>query len=665
MNLKKKFVIGAASLALVAGMGVAPAMAAPADIYMPNGSLVQRVAGENRVATSVAAAEKFVKDAKAESPSRTITTAYVVGYDAVIDAATAGSLTDGAIIVAPKDKGDQLLLGKTMADSADLKGITTLVAIGGTTTVPAATIDNIKKFNSAIVKTERVDGKNRYETAVNIAKRAFKNANPTNVFLTSGTNPVDALAAGSLKSSVLLPVNVSGDVDPVLPAYYKASGVGADDTYVLGGTGALSDEQAQKVIGSTEAINPWAFEKTVAELKKDVQLAAIKYLGTDAWQKGDTGLQPDPDKANFGFFGLGDTGGAVAGTLQDVRKVTDVPTTTLLAADAAKVFTGFKGTADKIEQNARELQTLGNTKKSALDAEVAKALKGAAIPWKAGGACAAPTLSAVAAMTTAYADYFGVAEVLPTLSCTTVGGKDVYSVTNASKASYTFDADGVFTGLNKAVIEKINKDAKDVAATAAVGKSGEAPASVYPKGAAESLMAIVAQEHGITSDDASDTINWPVLTELANAQAKTQRNLEELYKAELTKAVAAYKAHSTSDIVAQAAGVKRIGGKDRYETSARVAYWGVKYNMVSTSELYLASGEDTALIDSVVSGQLNKGSIVLVPKTGELPESTKTHMGWLITFTKAMSQPLTAGFVIGGTNAVSDDMVKAAVSALK
>ena len=28
MNLKKKFVIGAASLALVAGMGVAPAMAA-------------------------------------------------------------------------------------------------------------------------------------------------------------------------------------------------------------------------------------------------------------------------------------------------------------------------------------------------------------------------------------------------------------------------------------------------------------------------------------------------------------------------------------------------------------------------------------------------------------------------------------------------------------
>ncbi|STY80869.1 MULTISPECIES: hypothetical protein [Mobiluncus] len=32
MNLKKKFVIGAASLALVAGMGVAPAMAAPADI---------------------------------------------------------------------------------------------------------------------------------------------------------------------------------------------------------------------------------------------------------------------------------------------------------------------------------------------------------------------------------------------------------------------------------------------------------------------------------------------------------------------------------------------------------------------------------------------------------------------------------------------------------
>ncbi len=661
MNLKKKFVVGAASLALIAGMGVAPAMAA--DIHMPNGSLVQRVAGDDRVATSVAAAEKFVKDAKGESPSRAITTAYVVGYDAVIDAATAGSLTDGAIIVAPKDKGDQLLLGKTMADSADLKGITTLVAIGGKGVVPDATIDNIKKFNSAIVKTERVDGKNRYETAVNIAKRAFKNANPTNVFLTSGTNPVDALAAGSLRSSVLLPVNVYGDVDPVLPAYYKASGVGADNTYVLGGTGALSDEQAQKVIGSTEKINPWAFEKTVAELKKDVQLAAIKYFGTDAWQKGETGLQPDPDKADFGFFGLADGGGTVAGTLQDVRKVTDVPKTAV--TNAADVFTGFKGTADKIEQNARELQTLGNTKKSALDAEVAKALKGAATPWMATGGCSSPTMATVANLAAAYRDYFGVAEVLPTLSCTTVGGKDVYSVTNASNASYTVDADGVFTGLNTAVIEKINKDAKDVAATAAVGKSGEAPASTYPEGKDDSLMAIVAQEHGINSDDGTDTINWPVLTELANAQAKTQRNLEELYKAELAKAVAAYKAHSASDIVAQAAGVKRIGGQDRYETSARLAYWGVRYNAVPTTELYLASGEDTNLIDSVVAGQLNKGAIVLVPKTGELPESTKTHMGWLITFTKAEGASLTAGFVIGGTGAVSDDMVKAAVSALK
>ncbi|MCV0021626.1 cell wall-binding repeat-containing protein [Mobiluncus curtisii] len=663
MNLKKKFVIGAASLALVAGMGVAPAMAA--DIHMPNGSLVQRVAGDDRVATSVAAAEKFVKDARAEVPARTITTAYVVGNNAIIDAAVSGELTDGAVIVAPKDKGDQLLLGKTMADSADLRGITTLVAIGGKGVVPDATIDNIKKFNSAIVKTERVDGKNRYETAVNIAKRAFKNANPVNVFLTSGANPVDALAAGSLNNSVLLPVNVSGDVDPVLPEYYKASGVTADDTYVLGGTGALSDEQAQKVIGSTEAINPWAFEKTTAELRKDVQLAAIKYLGTDAWQKGDVILQPDPDKARYGFFGLNDSGAAVAGTLQDVRQVTDVPKTP--EATSAKVFTGFKGTADKIEKNAQELQTLGNTKKSALDAEVAKASKGGSAEWKAGGTCAAPTVTAVATMTPAYADYFGKAEVLPTLSCTTVGTKNVYKVTNADKASYTFDADGVFTGLNMAVIDKIKKDAKDVAATAAVGDANKAPASTYPQGVKDSLMAIVAQDHGIASDSATDTINWPVLTELANAQAKTQRNLEELYKAELAKAVAAFNAHSTSDIVAQAAGVKRIGGKDRYETSARVAYWGVRFNAVPITELYLASGEETNLIDSVVAGQLNKGSIVLVPRTGELPESTKNHMGWLITSTKAAGAgtPLTAGFVIGGTGAVSDDMVKAAVSALK
>ena len=51
MNLKKKFVIGAASLALVAGMGVAPAMAAPIPLLGGGTAdlVAQRVSGLMRM----------------------------------------------------------------------------------------------------------------------------------------------------------------------------------------------------------------------------------------------------------------------------------------------------------------------------------------------------------------------------------------------------------------------------------------------------------------------------------------------------------------------------------------------------------------------------------------------------------------------------------------
>ncbi|STY80874.1 hypothetical protein [Mobiluncus curtisii] len=76
MNLKKKFVIGAASLALVAGMGVAPAMAAPGDkIVLPGGQSFDRVAGAERVETSLKVAMKAAKDDAAKARK-----VYLVNY---------------------------------------------------------------------------------------------------------------------------------------------------------------------------------------------------------------------------------------------------------------------------------------------------------------------------------------------------------------------------------------------------------------------------------------------------------------------------------------------------------------------------------------------------------------------------------------------------------
>ena len=78
MNLKKKFVIGAASLALVAGMGVAPAMAAVGDdIVLPGGQTFSRLSGESRFET----AKEIAKHAKASGAA--YTKVYLVAADAL------------------------------------------------------------------------------------------------------------------------------------------------------------------------------------------------------------------------------------------------------------------------------------------------------------------------------------------------------------------------------------------------------------------------------------------------------------------------------------------------------------------------------------------------------------------------------------------------------
>ena len=63
MNLKKKFVIGAASVALVAGMGGVAAPAAVAAPSLPGSiSVLGRLAGMDRVSTSLeVAAHEFGK----------------------------------------------------------------------------------------------------------------------------------------------------------------------------------------------------------------------------------------------------------------------------------------------------------------------------------------------------------------------------------------------------------------------------------------------------------------------------------------------------------------------------------------------------------------------------------------------------------------------------
>ena len=334
MNLKKKFVIGAASLALVAGMGVAPAMAA--IVPLPNGGEfnldAQRLAGDQRLATSMAVAAKAYKDKE-----NTVQTVYLIGYDAVVDAATAGMLNrnnldasvDGPMLSAPKDATTQKMLGAFIKKT--FPSVSTIVAVGGTATVPDADLKNVA--DAAGVASDRLNGKNRYETAVEIAKKAYP-AGASRVYLTRGDNPVDALVAGTLEKAPVLLVNRDGDVDKSVVDYVKSLGiVDWKQVLVIGGEASLSKDQVAKVFKGADMpkmpeVTPWTAEEVKASYKAAVKSAAAVWFGQTGWQKTtanntktpgwnyDDGLSPEKRALELqaigndpqGFFSLGKSG---------------------------------------------------------------------------------------------------------------------------------------------------------------------------------------------------------------------------------------------------------------------------------------------------------------------------------------------------------------------
>ena len=184
MNLKKKFVIGAASVALVAGMGGVAAPAAVADIANPGfvNKLV-RLGGMDRVSTSLqVAAYEFGSrvektDPRGARPEVLYVTSYADGN--LVDAASAGMLTDGPIAFVSNNSYVAEAVGKFFADTKTNSGfaaIKKVVAIGGEGAVSDATLKAVAKQLGANVATGRLGGKDRYETSVAIAEHIYSQA---------------------------------------------------------------------------------------------------------------------------------------------------------------------------------------------------------------------------------------------------------------------------------------------------------------------------------------------------------------------------------------------------------------------------------------------------------------------------------------------------------
>ena len=638
MNLKKKFVIGAASLALVAGMGVAPAMATASKVVLPGGQSFDRLAGTSRVLTAL----EIAKQAKADTvPDTKI---YIVNAHANIDAATSGMLTDGLVVLAPADEAGQLKLGLELKKIAGANA--EIIAVGGQAVVPDAMMKTIKS-TSGLKIGERLGGANRYATNLAIAKHAFPaSGNPTNVYLVSGTSIVDGVTAGAIVNGPVLMLPTSGTVPADTVSYFKS--LKTAHPMIIGGQGAISDAQVGQLFDSKTSTNPWAYQTTADDLKNGVRKAAALYLGQQQWQKLDGTAQTIANCEANTYFGINVQDLSTPGTNPEVGSVT--ADTIKDGVKAAKdAFIGWKPSYDNLETSVGKINTYVKTLEDGLDTELGN-LKG-----KEPKELAANAYDAVKA---AYKALYGKDLKLPKV----VDG----AVTDWG--SFEKDALGRFTGK---LVDSATSFVKDDAVS--TDKVGTAAGAKHTYAELAGLdMALPAD---ITDNDGFD---WAALkaaaaTKLADQQAKTA----EAKKA-LAEAVKACKAGPTWKVTEQAgAGIPRLAGQTRYETAALLSYYLTEgANMdgypaqisadpnPALERAYIASGDDNHLVDAVVGGQLTKGPILLVPTNSDkLGEFTTAEIKRLAKKSGKIAAWKT--LVLGGSIAVADGSFNAAVEAFK
>ena len=639
MNLKKKFVIGAASLALVAGMGVAPAMAVPSPgekIVLPGGQSFDRVAGAERVETSLKVAMKAANDNTAKARK-----VYLVNYKAMVDAASSGILNDGVVVLVPADKAGQIVVGHQIKKLIGT-GVQEFTAVGGTGTVPNAWIDNVVAgYDNGTPTISRLGGKDRYATNIEIIKKA-KESGPTwaHNYFAQGNVVVDALTAGAVIDGPIILVPPTGDVPQGTVDYYQKN-LDGKSVIVLGGTGAVSDDQVNKVIGGKEAINPWKYDTTIDSLKADVQTAAAKYYGQGVWQH----MTKDVlDVPNNKYFGLGKA--QITGTSaneNDINIKDEIAT-----GKEAKAFKGWKNANNEVAANLVKIMgkadgTTANTVNQ-LKKDMNTALETLV---GANGVAPATVVANQSAFLGKFKDYYGFdAQKLV-----------VNSDGSVNLGGFTTTGD-VVTGYDFAAADK---KAQQIAESSENLLKIGAEQFTY----ADAVGYVAANFNTFVANVASSPVSAAAMGIAAPkkaAEVKAQAN--KSYKA-LKDAVNAYNAGPLPKVITSTGTHQRLAGADRYETAALLSYYltagpsGMNNGQLSgQGRVYVASGNEASIVDAMVAGQLEKGPILLLPSTGTPSDNVLAEFKRL-----GMTQGNTMkeGYTIGGTGSVSDDTLKAAV----
>ena len=658
MNLKKKFVIGAASVALVAGMGGVAAPAAVAtDIANPGfvNKLV-RLGGMDRVSTSLkVAAYEFGSrvektDPRGARPEVLYVTSYADGN--LVDAASAGMLTDGPIAFVSNNSYVAEAVGKFFADTKTNSGfaaIKKVVAIGGEGAVSDATLKAVAKQLGANVTTGRLGGKDRYETSVAIAEHIYSQAllkdnyykdrakqrivNPATsnlgrVYLANGADShvVDSMVAGTLDNGPVLLVQPDGKIPEVAAEFIKKAL--PEQFAALGGAETVSDATVQEAWLIKTLANKWDTSSEIPDLYKNAKNLRNLVYGV--------GKKNKREVPSENFMGL-----------------------KRIVADADAIYRDWNGKADAqkgIINAATNRLAHANTKFGTKTAGFYH-----------------DVLNGTALATDAKAIHDALIKLYGDLITTTAGGTAIDSskVTIASFMTDSSGADGdeakyaVASGFNFAEIEgstdyrqavKVGTDDLDNGWSATVNPVLGTQVKTKAAQASQYMVADNTINNSLDVPGSDSAVSGAVITDLAKYVLDSEKSWLDQYKKQLETVEQGLRLEQ--DKIAPKTEL-RLGGKDRFETAQLIAnqygnlYGGVIGLPGHFTEAYVANG--TRLPDSLTAGQLSRGPILLVRAEGDLPEFTVTVAKKLKSWTNA--DHLIA-IAIGETGVLPDEQFK-------
>ena len=615
MNLKKKFVIGAASVALVAGMGgVAAPAAVAADMSLPGSIMkLERLGGLDRVQTSLQVAEAQFAGKSAER-------LYIVSAaDAnMVDAATAGMLTDGPIAFVYNNSYVASAVGKFFAnakDNAGFKGINEVVAIGGDGVISDSTLNAVKDA-MGLKKTSRLAGKDRYETSVAIADYIYQKSlekdkwfagrtdggsNLGTAYLANGANEhvVDSMVAGTLDNGAILLTQPDGKIPEVVAEFIKKTL--PRNFAALGGTGAVADATVNEAWVIKALANKWETSPGIPKIKMTVD--ELEWL-VNGYSEEATGI----DMSKKTLFG-------------GLDRVVDVA-----GVNSSAWGNKVSGIKQKIS-NWFNQETNANSYAPAAYAAVLNDLKALYGDAVMAGVNASDAIALD--KTEKYAvgvNYEGIEKSDAYKKAVKAASDDLEKMWSSVKQD---------PSLGSVLSDPVAKASQVHPDTAGVVTSADNPANNIP------LVAVAAMaKYTLDTDKA-----WydAKAKELAAAKGSLRGELDKInFKNEL-----------------------RLGGADRFETAQLIAnHWARMYGgefnkgYEKLYEAYIANG--TRLADSLTAGQLTQGPIMLVRNDTKIPDFTAAVAKNLLCWTNK-THPISV-YGVGGTGVLSDEVLQAVVN---